>query len=116
MRTYRMTVTVAACLLLVVTGKGFGQDSGAAKEAWPSLRATFDLQPRMGVQVYTEKHNGEDFSLAQWNVGAIFSYRVKRILTPHHEDIDRENQYNLVLGAGYQFIKTEHTNGTKRET
>lgn len=102
-------------LLLLTNGHAFGQSPSAEKEVWPALRATFDVKPRIGVQVFVEKHSGEDASLSQWKVGALVSYRMSRILTKHRDDIDDENQYNLAVGGGYEFVQTNQTNGTKRE-
>lgn len=102
-------------LLLLVNGPALGQTSSTEKELWPAFRVNFSLQPRIGVQVFAEKHNGEDASLSQWKVGAIFSYRMSRILTRLRDDIDEENKYNLVVGGGYEFVQTDQTNSTKRE-
>jgi hypothetical protein len=115
MQTNVGTVLSVAGLLLLICAPVMGQSPSTATELWPAAKATIDFAPRLGVQVTLEKHNGEDVSLSQWKIGAIASYRMKRILTKHREDIDRENEYNLTVGSGYEFIQTEQGNGTKRE-
>ena len=115
MTRYRTASILAALLLLLVRISVCGQDSGSSKEFWPKFQANIDLAPRVGVQVYTEKHNGEDFSFKQWKVGGMVSYRVRRMLHPFIEDIDHENQYNLALAGGYEFINTEQSTGNKHE-
>jgi hypothetical protein len=115
MRINRKTVLIAIGLLLLRNGCAFGQTSSAANELWPAFRANFDVRPRLGAQVTVEKHDGEDAALAQWKVGAIVNYRMSRIFKRLLEDIDGDNQYNLVLGGGYEYIKTTQTSGTKRE-
>lgn len=102
-------------LLLVISGHVFAQPANVEKEVWPAFRVNFDVQPRIGLQVTFEKHNGEDASLSQWKVGTILSYRMSRIFAKHRDDIDSENEYNLVVGGGYEFVQTKQTNGTKRE-
>jgi Protein of unknown function (DUF2490) len=109
------TIFLTVALLLVSSEHAFSQDSTTAKEIWPQLSATYTFPPRLGVKVYTEKHDGEDVSQSQWKVGALLSYRMKRILKRHREDIDEENEYNLVVAGGYEFIRTEQESGTKRE-
>ena len=109
-----MKLLVAICLLLVITEIAFGQPSPAT-EMWPEIRANFEIERRLGVQVFFEKHDGEDVSLTQWKVGSIISYRMSRIFDKHRDDIDHENQYNIVVGGGYEFVKTEQPSGTKRE-
>lgn len=111
--SYFIRITLG--LLLLTSGHAFGQSSSAATEMWPAVHATFDVKPRIGVQAFFEKHNGEDASLSQWKVGAIVSYRMSRILTKHRDDIDNENEYNLAVGGGYEFVQTNQTNGAKRE-
>jgi hypothetical protein len=102
-------------LLLLVNGPVLAQTSTAEKELWPALRLNFNVQPRLGVQMFAENHDGEDASLSQWKLGAIISYRMSRILTKLRDDIDEENKYNLVIGGGYEFVKTNQTNSIKRE-
>lgn len=115
MQKCRTTLLVAVGLVLVSGGCASGQTSNAATEAWPAVRATFEIEPRLGVQVFYEKHDGEDVSRSQWKVGTMFSYRMKRMLQRHRDDIEHENLYNLVVGAGYEFVQTKQSNGTKRE-
>ena len=40
---------------------------------------------------------------------------MKRILKRHRDDINEENEYNLVVGGGYEFLKTNQINSTKVE-
>jgi hypothetical protein len=114
MRTCRRASLVAAALLMFAGESALAQVD-SAKETWPAIRATFDLKPRLGVLVYAEKHNGEDGSLAQWKLGTTLNFRMRRILKRHRDDIDEENEYNLVVGGGYEFIKTNQINSTKVE-
>ncbi len=102
-------------LQLFVVCNVVAQTSDSANEFWPALDATFDLRPKTRLLVYAEKHDGEDVSLSQWNLGAILSYRMSRILKRHLTDIDEENEYNLVIGGGYQFVETKQNDSTKRE-
>lgn len=116
MRIHRTSVLIAACLLLAINASAFGQTSIATNELWPAFRANFDVRPRLGVQATIEKHDGEDGELEQWKVAAIVNYRVRRILKKLLEDdIDGDNHYNLVLGGGYEYVRTTQTSGTKRE-
>jgi Protein of unknown function (DUF2490) len=86
-----------------------------ANEFWPALNATFEVGARSRVKAIVEKHNGEDEAFKQWKVGAVFSHRMKRIVKPRQGDIDEENEYNLVVGAGYEFLRTDQNSGTKDE-
>src|SRR5262245_32915102 len=91
------------------------QTAGADAEIWPKVSVTYDLGTRSRIQGYFEKHDGEDVSLEQWKVGTMFSYRMKRMLQERRHEIDDENKYNLVVGAGYEFIQTDQNGSAKRE-
>src|SRR5258705_7739541 len=115
MRKHCTTVLAIAVLVLVITGRAFSQSSSAATEVWPAVQVSLDPHPRIGVLLIFEKHNREDVSQNQWKIAAIASYRMKRILNKHRDDIDGENQYNLAVGAGYEYVRTEQTSGNKLE-
>lgn len=37
------------------------------------------------------------------------------IASPHRRDIDEENEYNLVIGVGYEYLRTAQSGNTKHE-
>ncbi|HET6862416.1 MAG TPA: DUF2490 domain-containing protein [Pyrinomonadaceae bacterium] len=115
MQKYCTSALAIPVLVLIIAGQGSSQTSSAATEVWPSVQVSFDPQPRIGVQLLFEKHNDEDVSRAQWKISAIASYRMKRILNRHRDDIDPENEYNLAVGGGYEYVRTEQTSGNKIE-
>lgn len=106
---------VAAIVLLVIVTPALAQTPGTAKEIWPKLTATVELWPKTSLQVWSEKQDGEDFDFNQWKVGALVSYRMKRMAKVLHHEIDEENAHNLSLGAGYEYLQTEQNGTTKRE-
>jgi hypothetical protein len=109
-------ILIAIALLLLMDEGALGQTpTGASSEFWPSLKASFELRPRMRLQVWGDKQDGEDFDFLQWKTGAILSYRMKRILKLRDSDIDEENEYNLVLGVGYEYLRTTQNDKTKSE-
>ena len=85
------------------------------KQLWASISASFELGERTRVAATAEKHDGEEGGRVQRMVGAIFSYRMKRFGKHLTGEVDQENQYNLVLGAGYEFVQTGQNGGIKNE-
>jgi uncharacterized protein DUF2490 len=77
----------------------------SSKEFWPAVHVNIDLHPRIGLQLYGEKQNGEELPKAEWKAGATVSYRVKPLFKLHHGDIDSENQYLITVAAGYEYIR-----------
>lgn len=104
-RTSGLTVNV---LLLLVTISGAMCSATAqtdSKEFWPAVRVHVDLHPRIGLQLYGEKQNGEELPRAEWKAGVTVSYRVKPLFRPLAGDIDTENQYLVTLALGYEHIR-----------
>ena len=100
------TVTV----LLVVTifsGAAYSAaaQSTSSNELWPAVRANIDLHPRVGLQFYGERQNGEELPKAELKAGVKVSYRVKPLFKHFLADIDTENQYLVTVAAGYEYIR-----------
>jgi hypothetical protein len=112
MRQSRILLVVSF-LLFLLNGSTMGQTAG--KEFWPKLTGAVELGPKTRIQFWVQRQDGEDFDFNEWKVGALVSYRVKRILKPHLGDIDEENEHTLVLGGGYQYSRTDQNDTTKRE-
>ena len=89
-------------------------DPGAEKEFWPALNATFETSSRTRSSSTLERHTGEDSFYEQTKLGAVFNYRVKKIFN-FADQIDKDNEYHLVLGGGYDFLRTEQSSGTRSE-
>lgn len=88
--------------------------SNSEAEVWPAISATFEVTSRSRVKVSYDRHKGEDSFYNQNKVGAIFSFRMKRIVS-FIDHVDQENEYHLVLGSGYEFLRTDQGNGVKSE-
>src|SRR5688572_11946719 len=87
-------------------------DPAPDKEFWPTLNAIFETSSRSRIAALIERHTGEDTFYEQTKVGATFNYRVKKLLN-FADHIDKDNEYHLVLGSGYEFLRTDQGNGTK---
>jgi hypothetical protein len=111
----RGTLFTAAMFLLVSGGNTVGQAPGPATEVWPKLTAAVELWPKTRIELWGQRQDGEDFDFNQWKVGAIVSYRMKRMLKVRQDDIDEENEHNLVIGGGYEYLQTNQNGRTKRE-
>lgn len=103
----------ASAFLLVLPSILWAQ--GSSEEFWPSAKLNLGLGKRAGIQVQAEKQSGEDISRTQRKLSVIGSYRVKRLVSILEENIDQEKNYNLVLGAGYEYLDTDDTGKIKNE-
>ncbi|HEV7473208.1 MAG TPA: DUF2490 domain-containing protein [Pyrinomonadaceae bacterium] len=85
------------------------------KEFWPAVRLNIDLDPRIGLQFYGEKQNGEELPKGELKAGVKVSYRIKRLFKPLVADIDSENKYLVALAAGYEYIQKSKNGQSSHE-
>jgi hypothetical protein len=117
MRTTPGTNLLIPIVLLLLLGVGArGQTPTPSEwETWPKVQASIELRKQTRLLVYGELQNGEEFGYLQWKTGALLNYRTKRIANRGQSDIDDENEYNLVVGAGYEYLQTIQNGKTKGE-
>ena len=106
---HKRRVLGRSVLLLVVIlfgplGSATAQ-TASSKEFWPAVRVNVDVHPKIRLQFYGEKQNGEESSKAEKKAGAKVSYRVKPLFKLLHGDVDSENAYLVTLAAGYEYIR-----------
>lgn len=114
-RTWMILPIALAILFLKGVGALGQTPTGASSEFWPSVKASIELRPQTRLQLWGDKQDGEDFDYLQWKTGAMLSYRMKRMLKLRRSDIDEENEHNLVIGAGYEYLRTTQNDKTKSE-
>jgi len=116
MKTGRQTkALLVSAFLLLTAGMARAQTPAAETEVWPKVSAFIELRPKTRLEIFAQRQNGEEFPYTQWNVGAMVSYRMKRLVRLDDNDIDEENKRLLVLGAGYEYLQTTQSGNTKRE-
>jgi hypothetical protein len=86
-----------------------------ANEFWPKLNINFDLPGRNRLQTFVAKENGDAFGFDQFKTGVTFSHRMKRFVNGFHDDPDDERQHYLVLGVGYEYLRSDQTGRFKNE-
>jgi Protein of unknown function (DUF2490) len=111
----RAALTLAITLFFGLPCEAQSGNTGPSTQAWGSLNASFELSEKTRLTAIVEKHNGEEGGYSQEKVGAVFSYRMKRVGQQLRGDVDKENEYNLILGAGYELIETHQDGGLKTE-
>jgi hypothetical protein len=73
------------------------------------------VRPETRIEPSAEKQNGEDLARVQWKFGVMGSYRMKRLVKAHFWDIDDDKNYVMVLGGGYEYLRTNDNGSTKTE-
>ena len=111
----RSALLVVTLLFVAQSGAAQSGNTGPSTQAWGALNASFELSEKTRITAILEKHNGEEGAYGQEKIGAVFSYRKKRFGQHLRGDVDKENEYNLILGAGYEFIRTNQNASSKYE-
>jgi hypothetical protein len=109
------SAVVLGVVLFLASPIALTQTPSGANEFWPAVKASVELKPRTRIQLFAETENSEDSPDLQWKAGALLTYRMKQILKPHQTDIDDENEHNLVVAVGYEYVQTTQSDNTKRE-
>ena len=82
------------------------QTTETAGEFWPGVDVHAQLRSNFRVLAWSELKKGEDFPYQQVNLGTGLAYQWKRFQKPHLENIDPDKESFLVVGVGYEYLRT----------
>lgn len=74
-------------------------------EFWPSVKLHIDVRPRIGLEVYSERQNGEELPSPDLKAGFRASFRIKPLFKPLTGDLNPENRYLATMSVGYEYIR-----------
>ena len=80
--------------------------SNTEAQVWPEVDAHFELQSRLRLLLFSGVEQGIDFPYCQANGAAAIGYQLKPFLKAHPKNIDPDKEHHLVLGMGYEFLRT----------
>ncbi len=83
-----------------------GQVHDPEWEARPKVESAVDLLPRTRLETWVEMQDGLNFPFRRWRTGGLLSKRMKPILNLLLRDIDEDDDNDLVLGGGYEYLHT----------
>jgi len=75
-------------------------------EFWPAVDFHIQLPDHYRLLGFVESKKGQDFSYQQLDAGLGFGYQWKRISKPHLENVDPDKEFRLVVGGGYEYLRT----------
>jgi hypothetical protein len=103
-RTSGRTVAVVLAIVAFFVGPS-SAPAQTTTEFWPSVHAHIDVRPRIGLEIYGERQNGEELPSPDLKAGFKASFRVKPLFKPLAGDLNRENQYLVTTAVGYEHIR-----------
>jgi hypothetical protein len=80
--------------------------STSANEAWPEADAHAELPSNWRLLSFAGLERAVGYPFTQWYVATGIGRRFKPILREHWRNIDPDKEHFLVLGAGYEYLRT----------
>jgi len=103
------TKIIAGLALIAVSclyARGQSPDSTTNGEFWPAVDVHIQLPDHYRLLGFVESKRGENFPYQQLDAGLGIGYQWKRISKPHLENIDPDKEFRLVVGGGYEYLRT----------
>jgi hypothetical protein len=89
--------------------------SSTENEAWPEADAHVQLPSNWRVLSFVGLEQAAGYPFQQWYVAAGIGRQFKPISRPHRENIDPDKEHYLLLGGGYEYLRTTHSGGVSNE-
>jgi hypothetical protein len=103
----RIRPLLAVAALLALHGHAVSaQTSETSGAFWPTLDLHMQLSPNMRALVFTESKTDQDVPYRQIDFGGGLGFQFWRFGKPHEINIDADKENFLVVGAGYEYLKT----------
>jgi len=104
-------------LSMIYHSRAAGQSATSSTEnkAWPEADAHVQLASNWRVLSFVGLEQAAGYPFQQWYVAAAIGRQIKPILRPHWENIDSDKEHYLLLGGGYEYLRTTHSGEVSNE-
>jgi hypothetical protein len=104
-------------LSMICNSRATGQSamSSTENEAWPEADVHVQLTSNWRVLSFVGLEQAAGYPFQQWYVAAGIGRQFKPILKPHRENIDPDKEHYLLIGGGYEYLRTTHSGGVSNE-
>jgi len=103
-----LKILLGTAVLLIFCASAAGQSSTSSteNEAWPEADAHVQLPYNLRVLSFVGLEQAAGYPFQQWYVAAGIGRQFKPILRPHWKNIDPDKEHFLLLGVGYDYLRT----------
>jgi Protein of unknown function (DUF2490) len=110
-------ILVVSSLSIVSWSGAAGQSSisSTENEVWPEVDAHVMLPSNWRLLSYVGLEQAAGYPFQQWYAAAGIGRQLKPILRPHRKNIDPDKEHFLVLGVGYEFLRTNQSGEVRHE-
>lgn len=93
---------------ILCPSRAYGQSTPATLEnqVWPEADIHVEFPSNLRLLTFVGVEQGLGYPYQQWYAAAALGYQFKPILRPHPTNIDSDKEHYLLLGGGYQFLRT----------
>lgn len=102
----RTLIGLSLSLVSWLGATGQSSTSSTENEVWPEADAHVQLPSNWRVLSFVGLEQAVGYPFQQWYVAAGIGRRFKPILIPHWENIDPDKEHFLLLGVGYDYLRT----------
>ena len=100
---------------LLVCLPAFAQSPGSVGEFWPTLSMHSQLQSGLRLLGETGLQKGADYPYQQVFASVGLGYQILRFRQPHEINIDPDKEHRILVGAGYEYLRTIQSGVTRYE-
>lgn len=110
-------IILGTAVILAFCSGAAGQSppSDTESEVWPEGDLHLQLPSHLRVLALSGLEQAVGFPFQQWYAAAAVGYQFKPILREHLLNIDPDKEHYLVVGGGYEFLRTVQSGVVKHE-
>ena len=102
----KILLGTAVTLFFCSGAAGQSSTSSTENEAWPEADAHVQLPYNLRLLSFVGLEQAAGYPFQQWYVAAGIGRQFKPILRPHWKNIDPDKEHFLLLGVGYDYLRT----------
>jgi hypothetical protein len=103
---FRMFLGLSLVAIFGSGARAQSQPPTTETEVWPEADAHLQLKSNLRVLSFAGLEEAVGYPFQQWYVAGGLGYQFKPILRDHLINIDPDKEHYLVLGGGYEFLRT----------
>ena len=81
-------------------------NSTTENEVWPEVDVHIQLPTNLRILSFAGLEQAVGYPFQQWYIAAGLGYQIKPMLRPHWTNIDPDKEHYLLVGAGFEFLRT----------
>jgi hypothetical protein len=111
----RLLIVLSLSIVSWSAAAGQSTTSSIENEIWPEGDFHVQIPSHLRVLGFVGVEQGVEYPFQQVYAAGALGRQFKPILKPHWENIDQDKEHYLLLGGGYEFLRTAQSGSVKLE-